>query len=220
MSADAASVAARLRAVHEQIAAAGGDPDAVTIVAVTKGFGPEAVEAALDAGLADVGENYAQEMVAKVESLGGVADRARWHFVGRLQSNKVRALAGRVALWQSVDRASLVREIARRDPGARVLVQVDISGEEQKGGCAPDRTRELVEQAGGAGLAVEGLMGVARSGGPDAARPGFALLRGLVDDLGLRECSMGMTHDLDAAVAEGATMVRVGTALFGARPPR
>jgi uncharacterized pyridoxal phosphate-containing UPF0001 family protein len=186
---------------------------------VTKGFGSDAVLAAGAAGCSAIGENYAQELLDKAAAArrAGVAI----HFIGRLQSNKVRALTGLVAVWETVDRRRLVDELARRAPGATVLVQVDTTGEPGKGGCSPDQVPELVEAAAAAGLAVDGLMTVGpTTGGPEAARPGFRLTRRLVDELGLRTCSMGMSGDLDVAVAEGSTRVRVGTALFGHRPPR
>lgn len=213
---DPVAVAERVQAVRERIARA-GDPGRVTLVAVTKGFGPDAVAAAVAAGLADVGESYAPELAAKALAGGASGAGVRWHFVGRLQSNKVRRLAGTVHLWQSVDRHSVVDELARRAPGAAVLVQVNVSGEAQKGGCDPASAPTFVAEAGAAGLEVRGLMCVGAPGGGAAARPGFRLLRSLVDDLGLEVCSMGMSGDLEVAVEEGATMVRVGTALFGAR---
>jgi len=185
-------------------------------VAVTKGFGPEVVAAAVAAGVEDVGESYAQELVAKAAAV----TPPRWHFVGRLQANKVRALAGTVELWQSVDRPRLVDELARRVPGAKVLVQVDVTGEPSKGGCPPGDVPALVERAAGAGLDPRGLMAVGPLGPPEEARPGFRALVGLADRLGLAERSIGMSGDLEVAVQEGATMVRVGTALFGPRPPR
>lgn len=214
----AGEVTARLGAVRERIAAA-GDLAAVTVVAVTKGFGPEAVAAARAAGLHDLGESYAPELLAKSAAAAAAGGPPpRWHLVGRLQSNKVRRLAATVHLWQSVDRPGLVAELARRAPGAAVLVQVNVSGEPQKGGCEPAATAALVSDLRSAGLAVRGLMAVGAAGGDDAARPGFRLLRALADELGLAERSMGMTSDLVAAVEEGSTMVRVGTALFGPRP--
>jgi PLP dependent protein len=208
-------VAERVAAVRERIADAGG-ADRVRLVAVTKGFGPEVVAAAVGAGVDDVAESYAQELVAKATSV----DVPRWHFVGRLQVNKVRAMAGTVALWQSVDRPRLVDELARRVPGARVLVQVDLTGEQSKGGCPPAEVPALVERAAAAGLEPAGLMAVGPLGPPEAARPGFRVLTAMADRLGLAERSMGMSADLEVAVQEGATMVRVGTALFGPRPPR
>src|SRR5262245_36194780 len=128
-------VGAALRDVRARIAAAAGTERAVTIVAVTKGFGVDAWDAARAAGLTAVGEGDAQEAAAKWQtySTEGQPPAPRLHFIGRLQTNKVRTLAGKVALWQSIDRPALVDEVARRDPGAAVLIQVNISGEDQKG---------------------------------------------------------------------------------------
>jgi PLP dependent protein len=207
-------VAERVAAVRARIADAGGE--GVTLVAVTKGFGPEVVAAAVAAGVEDVGESYAQELVAKA----AVVDPPRWHLVGRLQANKVRALAGTVDLWQSGDRPRLVDELARRAPGAKLLVQVDVTGEPSKGGCPPAEVPALVERAAAAGLEPRGLMAIGPLGPPEETRPGFRALVGLADRLGLSERSIGMSGDLEVAVQEGATMVRVGTALFGPRPPR
>jgi PLP dependent protein len=215
---DPAAVAARVSAVRDRVAAAGGDPRRVRLVAVTKGFGPDAVTAAVAAGVDDVGESYAQELAGKAAALAGRPHPPRWHFVGRLQSNKVRLVAGLVACWHSVDRASLGEELARRAPGARVLVQVNVTGEAQKGGCPPEDAPGLVGQLSGAGLVVAGLMAVGPQGPPEGARAGFRRLRRLADELGLEERSMGMSDDLEVAVSEGATMVRVGRSLFGPRP--
>lgn len=218
---DPQSIAARADAVRARIAGAGGDPAALTLVAVTKGFDPDVAVAAASAGLVDLGENYAQEVVPKVEAVAAAlaqgATPPRWHFLGRLQRNKVRMLAPHVALWQSVDREALGVEIARRAPGAQVLVQVNLSGEEQKGGCARSDVAGLVEALSTMELTVRGLMGVGPAGVPEAARPGFGWLRAEVDRLGLAVCSMGMSGDLEVAVQEGSTMVRVGTDLFGPR---
>lgn len=211
--ATAADVADRLAAVRARIARAGGDPERVTVVGVTKGFDASAVHAAVAAGLVDLGESYAQEMVQKLDAEPSV----RWHWVGRLQRNKVRQVAGHVALWHSVDRIELGVEIARRAPGAAVLAQVNTSGEDTKGGCAPGGTAALVADLRAEGLDVRGLMTVALRG-PGGAATCFRTLRTLADDLGLPERSMGMSEDLEAAVAEGTTLVRVGTALFGRRP--
>ncbi|HWJ98378.1 MAG TPA: YggS family pyridoxal phosphate-dependent enzyme [Acidimicrobiales bacterium] len=209
---------ARVEQVRNRIADAGGDPAAVVLLAVTKGFGPEVAMAAASAGLTDLGENYAQELVAKAPVLADAGLAPRWHAIGRLQRNKVKALAGIVSLWQTVDRIDLGQEIAKRAPAAPVLVQVNVSDEPQKGGCAPDEAPDLVARLGDAGLDVQGLMTVGRTGPAAAARAGFAVLRGLADDLDLPVRSMGMSGDLEAAVAEGSTMVRVGSALFGPRP--
>jgi len=216
VTASPAVVAERLAAVQARIAAAGGDVAAITIVAVTKGFGADAISAATAAGLGDVGENYAQEVLAK---WAAPARRdVRLHFIGRLQSNKVRQLAPLVHLWQSVDRVSLAIEIGKRRPGAEVLIQVNVSDEPAKGGCSPALVDALVDAARDASLDVRGIMAVGKTGPPAQTRPGFALARRTCDRLGLAVCSMGMTDDLDVAVGEGSTMVRVGSALFGMRP--
>ena len=217
----AEQVGERLTVVRGEIADLGVEPDAVTIVAVTKALEVPVVVAAHDAGLIDIGENYAQELVAKAES-PEVAERpdVRWHAIGRLQRNKVRLLAPYITLWQAVDRLALGTEIARRSAGARVLVQVNVSGEDQKGGCTPDEAAPLVDELSELGLSVEGLMGVASAGGGATAAAEFARLRGLVDTIGLPICSMGMSGDYREAVAEGATMLRLGTVLVGERPVR
>lgn len=188
------------------------------MVAVTKGFGPDAVTAAVAAGLADVGENYAQELVAKAAALPDLPRSVRWHFLGAVQRNKVPALAPVVACWDSVARLAEGEAIARRRPGAEVLVELDLSGAAGRNGCPPADAPALVAALSDLGLDVRGLMAVAPLGQP--ARPAFRAVRELADRLGLPERSMGMTGDLEDAVAEGSTMVRVGRALFGDRPPR
>ena len=208
-------VGANLAAVRDRIAAAGGD-ERVRLIAVTKGFGADAVEAAVRAGVPDVGESYAQELVAKAAQVTGPPPV--WHFIGRLQTNKVKAVAGLVELWHTVDRATLGDELARRAPGARVLLQVNVSDEPQKGGCLPAEAPNLVKRLRQGGLEVVGLMAVGATGPAEAARPGFRALTRLADRLGLPERSMGMSGDLEVAVEEGSTMVRVGRALFGDRP--
>lgn len=191
----------------------------VAVVGVTKGFGADAVDAAVAAGCDAVGENYAQELLDKratIERLGPEV-----HFIGRLQRNKVRQLVDIVDVWCSLDRWSAIDEVAKRAPGARVMIQVDTTGDPGKGGCDVGETAALVDRATERGLIVRGLMTVGPTGGDsEAARPGFRRVRALVDELGLDECSMGMSGDLVVAVEEGSTEVRVGTALFGPRPPR
>jgi pyridoxal phosphate enzyme (YggS family) len=213
----------RLAAVRGRVERAGGDPERITLVAVTKGFGADVVRAALDAGLRDLGESYVQELTAKAAELGEPADseaRPTWHFVGRLQRNKVRKAAPHVAWWHSVDRLELGAEIARWAPGATVLAQVNATGEETKAGCPPDLLPTLLDGLADLGLDVRGLMTIGPQGPPEDARPAFRLVRSLAEKHGLPEVSMGMTGDLEVAVEEGATMVRVGTALFGPRPQR
>jgi hypothetical protein len=216
---DAHAIAARVTEVRERIAAAaraaGRDPATVRLVAATKTQPVDAVRAVVAAGVVDVGENRAQELVAKAPQLADTA--AVWHFIGRLQRNKVNQLVPFVGWWQSVDRPELVDALARRAPGARVLVEVNVAGEVQKGGCAPTSAGAVVERARAAGLEPVGLMAVAPAGVDP--RPCFSDLRELAGRLGLPELSMGMSGDFEAAVGEGATVVRVGTALFGARPP-
>jgi pyridoxal phosphate enzyme (YggS family) len=213
----AAVVAERVAAVRDRIIRAGGSD--VTLVAVTKAFPVDAVLAALRAGVDDIGENYAQEVLGKAPLVAEHPDLGppRWHFLGRLQRNKVKALAPHVHLWQSVDRLELGAEIAKRAPGAAVLVQVNLSGEGQKGGCSWSELRDLVARLRDLDLAVQGLMGVGPAGPPASSRAGFERLVATADELDLPVRSIGMTADLEVAVAAGSTMVRIGRDLFGAR---
>ncbi len=216
----AAEVAVRLAEVRRRIERAGADPARVRIVAVTKGFGPDAVIAAGGAGLQDVGENYAQELLAKARAVGQEvgARELRWHYIGAIQRNKVRSLAPVVSLWQGVDRVVEGEEIARRAPGASVLVQVEVAGRPDRPGLPPRHVPQAVGALRALGLDVQGLMTVGPEGDPEGAREGFRTLARLAAELGLAELSMGMTDDLEPAVGEGSTMVRVGRALFGPRP--
>ncbi|MEY2445569.1 MAG: dependent protein [Ilumatobacteraceae bacterium] len=207
-------IAERLQRVRTQILDAGGSN--VEVLAVTKGHPVEVVQAAAAVGLTAIGENYAQELAAK---LAGGAFGLRVHFIGQLQTNKVRQIVDLVDVYETVDRPSLVTELAKRAPAARVLVQVNTTDEPAKGGCAPADVEPLVSQAAAAGLVVDGLMTVGPTdGGPEAARAGFRMVRGLCDRLGLATCSMGMSDDFVVAVQEGSTRVRLGSVLFGMRP--
>jgi pyridoxal phosphate enzyme (YggS family) len=229
VSGDAADLAARLAEIRATIATAarraGRDPRDVRIVAVTKTFPPEAVSAALAAGLADVGENYVQEAAAK---------RARvpagtWHLIGGLQRNKVRAAVRTFDRLHTIDGPALAAAVdaAARDAGRRmpVLVQVNVGDEAGKRGTAPAAAVELCEAVLRLpGLALDGLMTIGPAvDDPEAARPGFRALRALRDDVARRvgvelpHLSMGMSDDFAVAVEEGATLVRLGRALFGAR---
>jgi len=209
-------IAERLARVRQQIEDAGGSD--VEVLAVTKGHDAAAIVAASAVGLTAIGENYAQELVAKVS---GMTLDVAVHFIGQLQSNKVRQIAGLVDVYETVDRPALITEIAKRAPGAHVLIQIDTTGEPGKGGCQPADAARLVDQSAAAGLVVDGLMTVGPTdGGADAARPGFRTVRRMCDDLGLTTCSMGMTDDFVVAVQEGSTRVRLGSALFGMRPAR
>ena len=216
----AAEIAQRGREVRARIEAAARGP--VEVVAVTKGHPPEIAAAALLAGYRTLGENYAQELRQKAAILAACdwLPAAEWHFVGRLQSNKVRLMADAVSVWQSLDRPSAIDAVAKRCEGARVMVQVDLAGMEGRGGCDRAEVAGLVEHARGAGLDVIGLMGVGPPGDPEDSREGFDWLAREAATLGLSEVSMGMSADLEVAVEQGATMVRVGSALVGARPPR
>lgn len=211
------SIAANVAAVRRRIAAAGGDPHGVTLIAVTKGFGLGLAREAVAAGILDLGDNYAQDLLGKVGSFG---DEVRWHFLGPVQRNKVAALASRVDWWHSVERLSVGEAIARRQPGAHVLVQVNATGESTKHGCRPDEAPGLVAQLQRLDLDVAGLMTIGPAGPAEGARAGFRLVADLGRRLGLSELSMGMTGDLEVAIQEGATMVRIGRGVFGPRDRR
>ena len=216
-------IARRLADVEARVRAAGGG-EGVTIVGVTKTFPLSFVERALAAGLTDIGESYAQELEEKAADAAAAGLEPRWHFIGGLQRNKVKRLAGRVWLWQSVDREVLVDEIAKRDPGARILVQVNTTGEAQKSGCDPGEAGSLIDRARAQGLQPLGLMtlgptGPGGTGGGDPRRA-FDLLRELAEACEVEELSMGMSGDYEQAVAAGATMIRIGTSIFGPRSPR
>jgi PLP dependent protein len=222
-----AGMADRLADVRARIAAAarqaGRDPAEVRLLAISKFQPVTAIRAAVAAGQTDFGENRAQELVAKLDQApAGV----RWHFVGQLQRNKVKQVVGRVELIHSVDRMPLAEAIAahaaRRDLRQRVLVQVDVAGEPQKGGCAPDDVPALLDRIGRLdGIAAVGLMAIPPADADSAVM--FERLRALrarhmptFPDL--MELSMGMSADIEVAVTHGATIVRVGTAIFGPRP--
>ena len=225
---DFPALPARLGHVREVIAERqrrGGWSHEVTIVAVTKTHPVEAVRAAAEAGIRAVGENRVQEALAKQEAAAGVP--VEWHLIGTLQRNKARHAAGRFALVHSVDRLDLATELDRRTAdGSRqaILVQVNCSGEPQKGGVEPDALPALLEGIGGlARLELRGLMTMAPFTDDERAqRPPFAMLRELRDageraGHRLPELSMGMSGDYAAAAEEGATIVRLGTVLFGER---
>jgi pyridoxal phosphate enzyme (YggS family) len=221
-------LAERLQLVQSAIAErqrAGGLSHPVTIVAVTKGHGPDAVRAASSVGLSVVGENRVQEALSKMEAVPDVP--VRWHLIGTLQKNKARHAAGRFELIHSIDRADLATELGRRaEAGTRqqVLVQVNCSREPQKGGVEPAELPSLLDAiAGIPSLEVTGFMTMAPlTDDVGEQRRAFALLRTLRDEAVTRghagrELSMGMSGDYLVAVEEGATMVRLGTLLFGER---
>lgn len=211
---DANEVADRVADVRARISTAGGSD--VCLVAVTKTWGIDAISAAATAGCDAIGENYAKELLEKI-AIG--MPSIDIHFIGALQSNKVRLLAGHVSLWQSVDRESVVDELGRRAQGASILIQVNTTGEPSKGGVSPASLNALMARAQLRLLHVAGLMTIGPTNGTTHdCEKAFGMLRRLVDEHGLSVCSMGMTADYPIAVACGSTMVRIGSGLFGSRP--
>jgi pyridoxal phosphate enzyme (YggS family) len=227
----AQEIAENLRRVRERIAAAeraaGRATGSVRLVAVSKKMTVDDVRAALAAGQTDLGESYGQELRDKRQALAGETPAARWHFIGPLQANKVKYVAGQVALVHSIDSTGLLDELERRGADQACLVQVNVAGEAQKKGVAPAALPALLDHfATLRHVRCEGLMTVPPlTEDPEAARPSFAALRELREreagqtrpNVALTDLSMGMSHDLEVAVAEGATYVRIGTAIFGAR---
>ena len=219
----AANVAAVRARIAEACARAGRDPSEVTLVAVSKGHPAHLVRAAIEAGCADLGENRAQELVPKGLEVG---HGPRWHFIGHLQRNKARDVLPQIVALHSLDSLDLVREIKRRAGaiGAATrlpcYLDVNVAGEAQKQGIAPESVSELLRAAQACDvIEVSGLMTVApHLGDPEAVRPVFRALRELAQAHGLAGLSMGMTEDYSVAIEEGATVVRVGRAIFGARP--
>lgn len=223
---DIAANIARIRArIAEAAARSGRRPDRVLLVAVTKSVGPEVIRDAVAAGLRVFGENRVQEAREKIPLVPGVS----WHLVGSLQRNKVKEALRLFHLIHSVDSLPLAEEISQRalladaNHSAEILIQVNVSAEPQKHGVSPDGTADLVAHVLRLpGARVRGLMGIApRVEEPGLARPFFARLRetrdrvnALVPGAGLAELSMGMTDDFEVAIEEGATMVRIGRALF------
>ena len=219
---------AHVRAEIARRQAIAGRTHPVTIVAVTKGFGLDAVAAALDAGLTDLGENRVQEALDKIDTPAG--RRATWHLIGHLQRNKAKHVAGRFAVVHSLDSVALAEELDRRTGAAggrqRVLLQVNVAGEAQKSGCAPADAPAVARRVPGLPhLALEGLMTIAPfTDAEDVQRRTFRGLRELRDalqeeGLWLPTLSMGMSADYGPAVEEGATVIRLGTVLFGPREP-
>jgi pyridoxal phosphate enzyme (YggS family) len=230
----AAHIAANLAAVRSRIGAAasrsGRLASDVTLVAVSKTFGEDRVRAAHAAGQRDFGENKVQEALQKIAATSDTPG-VRWHLVGHLQNNKARKAASAFACVHSVDSIDLLRRLdaaaAEQGTAPEVLIQVDLAGETTKFGAAADQVEPLAREALGArAVRLAGLMLIPPwSTDPEATRPWFVRLREVRDRLmaagipasGLRHLSMGMSHDFEAAVEEGATIVRVGTAIFGAR---
>jgi len=224
------TIAARLDAVRARIAAAarhaGRDPADVKLLAVSKTWPAEAVREAAAAGQRAFGENYVQEGVDKVEALRALG--LEWHFIGPLQSNKTRPVANAFDWVHGIDRLKIAERLsAQRDvhlPPLNVCIQVNVSGEDSKSGVAPDEAGALAHAVAALPrLRLRGLMCIPEPSADEAVlRARFAVLRGLYDELraaglALDTLSMGMSHDLEPAIAEGASIVRVGTAIFGER---
>jgi pyridoxal phosphate enzyme (YggS family) len=224
----AEQIATNLAAVRDRVAAAaraaGRAPESVQLLAVSKKMPPDDVRAAIAAGQRVFGENYAQELRDKSTALAADPVPPEWHFIGPLQSNKVKYIAGKVALLHSIDSPALLDTVEARGAPQSCLVQVNVAGEASKKGLPPDDLPALLDRfATAKHVRCAGLMLIPPRGD---ARPYFAALRALRDqeaararpNVDLRELSMGMTEDLETAIAEGATIVRVGTAIFGPRP--
>jgi PLP dependent protein len=209
---------------------AGRDPNSVTLIAVSKTFRSDEIEEVVRSGVLDIGESYVQEII---EKRGRVSDpRVRWHFIGHLQSNKVKYIADWVHLVHSVDNENVAAEIQKR--GSKlgrvidVLIEVNTSGEASKFGVSPGRAVDLVGKISmQQNLRVQGLMTIGPFlPDPGQSRPSFRLLKKVFDEVNaahilkepMKNLSMGMTHDFTVAIEEGATMVRIGTAIFGTRP--
>lgn len=226
-------LAARIEVVQQRIQRAaeraGRSPQSVRLVAVSKRHPAELVRQAHACGLRWFGENYAKELVDKAGEVGPLAG-LEWHMIGHLQSNKARVLAGTAAWVHTLDSAHLVRELAKRvgpDRSMEVLLEVNVAGDPKKSGCSPLEVGPLIDavRAEEPILRLRGLMTMPpHTDDPEGARPAFVALRALRDQHGgpavLPHLSMGMSHDLEIAIEEGATIVRVGTAIFGERRGR
>lgn len=228
------SIASNLQEVKRRIAAAGDgagrDANRVTLLAVSKTFGADAVREAAAAGQRDFGENYVQEALAKIEALADLRPQLRWHLIGPLQSNKTRPVAEAFDWVHSVDRLKIAQRLAEQRPAAQpplqICLQVNISGEASKSGLLPAEVPAVAQAVAALPserIVLRGLMAIPEpSGDAEARRAPHRALRELLaalnaGGLGLDTLSMGMSADLEAAVAEGATLVRVGSAIFGTR---
>lgn len=212
--------------IHHAASKAGVDPDGITLIAVTKTVGADKINEALDAGITDIGENYVQDALVKYDA---VKQCVNWHMIGHMQTNKVRLAVPAFNVVQSVDRLEIAKEIAKRSLASEivtnVLVEVNISGEESKSGVYPSDSMQLCEEVSCLpGIQLAGLMGIAPFTDDETAiRKSFETLRKLWEKLPAehaRWLSMGMTSDFEIAIEEGSNMVRIGTAIFGSRPPK
>ena len=209
-----ARVGANVTALRERIARTGRDPASIRLVAVTKTFGVEAVDAALANGLHDLGENYVDELETKAARRRGA--RLTWHYIGALQSNKIARICSSAQVIATVSRTKELERVARSDHHPELLIQVDYTGAATRNGASADEVPALLRRARDLELEVRGLMTVAAPD-PAMARSAFANLARLREELGLVECSMGMSDDLEIACELGTTELRIGRALFGER---
>jgi pyridoxal phosphate enzyme (YggS family) len=227
-------IAENVKNIQEKIKnaciAAGRNPDSVTLIAVSKTFGFHEIEEVVHAGVLDIGENYVQEIREKRRQL--VEPAVRWHFIGHLQSNKVKYIADWVHLIHSVDNENVAAEIQKRGVQLgrviNLLIEVNTSGESSKFGVAPGKAIDLVRKLSTQpNIRVQGLMTISSYlPDPEESRPSFRLLKTVFDDINsanvlrepMKHLSMGMTHDFTVAIEESSTMVRIGTAIFGSRP--
>lgn len=217
-------IASRLAAVHSRIAAVakrvGREQESITLIAVSKRKPVEDIVAAYKAGQRDFGENYVQEFAAKSERLPTL-DEAHFHFIGKLQSNKAGKAASLFSTIHTLDSAKLARRLDRFDKPLEVFIEVKLSPEDTKSGMDPLQLESVVEEAAAApNLRLAGLMTMPPwNADPERARPYFRQLRELGVRYGIEGLSMGMSHDLEVAIEEGATHIRIGTAIFGPRDP-
>ncbi|NOV25279.1 YggS family pyridoxal phosphate-dependent enzyme [Cupriavidus necator] len=225
-------IAANLQAVRQGIAAAaqqaGRQPADIALLAVSKTVSPDRIRAAYAAGQFAFGENYAQEGVDKIAALADLRSQLQWHFIGPLQSNKTRLVAEHFDWVHAIDRLRIAERLSAQRPAGlaplQVCIQVNISGEASKSGVAPAEVPALAHAVANLpALRLRGLMAIPEpAADPAAQRRPFAAMRAMLqalcaDGLALDTLSMGMSGDMDAAIAEGATLVRIGTAIFGAR---
>lgn len=226
-----ANIAALRQRIVQSASDAGRDPAEITLLAVSKTRSAEEVAVALDAGLTQIGENYLQEALDKQAALQG--RNACWHFIGPIQSNKTREIASHFDWVHSVDREKIAKRLSEQRPEGKpplkICLQVNISREDSKSGVLPENALTLAKQITALpALQLRGLMAIpAASDDPAEQRAAFAALRALRDtlqqalpDQTLDTLSMGMSGDMDAAIAEGSTLIRIGTALFGPRPAK
>ncbi|HMU26852.1 MAG TPA: YggS family pyridoxal phosphate-dependent enzyme [Solirubrobacterales bacterium] len=227
MRSNVARVRERMAAACER---AGREPDSVRLLLATKTVEPARIRVAIEAGETLVAENRVQEVRPKFEALEDL--RYERHFIGHLQSNKINALVPYISCLETLDRLSLARKLenrlAREGETLEVLIQVNTSGEPTKAGLDPDEVEPFIRTIAGLdALKVRGLMTIGLNAEPEVARPSLASLREIagrireenIEGVAMEELSMGMTGDLEVAIEEGSTIVRVGSAIFGSRPP-